>query len=604
MARSQSMARLRRRILLVTGVALVALAVGPAVAALQQGRDDRPGQVASVDFVVVTREGQPVTDLKASELTLRVGNKNRPIRTLQYIRMAADMAGAVSTRVTPLDPLPPAFTTNMVTVGDLPRMIVLVVDDESMPIGQEEKLRIALRNFVRDLPPKDNVALVTVPHGGLMVGFTTDRELLRKEIANISPITPMQPAICRTRATLQTLENTVGILARTSQQPVIVGFMSASLMGMSRMEQAPQPNRGSLSPQGGVCYLTGDDFARVGAALAAHRAQLYILNPDFSQDPVLEGIENLRGQTGAPLFHLQSSGEPGLSRMARETSGYYVVTFDTDPEERNGKAQPATIRTTRRDVEVRSRPYVVVGRPSGLPASATTVTTAFDMVRNGRQYRDLPLRATTASFRNADGRVNVAGWFEPMDPSIKIMTAAAALIDENGRGVAFWQGEAEQMTKWPAAVSLPVPPGTYRLRIAAIDSNGRLGLVDDRMVAEIRRAGPLQVSDLMLGVSPGGGFAARLEFTNEESATAFLELYGASEGAAVGAVFEVARTENGPAVQTIKGAFAPTPEDGKFAVTATIPLSGLAPGSYVVRAIVGAAGQPAVRVIRTLVKSR
>ena len=103
-------------------------------------------------------------------MTLRVGNKNRPIRSLQFIRVATDMVGAASAPVTPVEPLPPAFATNMVTVADLPRSIVLVVDDESMPIGQEEKLRSALTNFVRDLPPRDNVALVTVPHGGLMVG--------------------------------------------------------------------------------------------------------------------------------------------------------------------------------------------------------------------------------------------------------------------------------------------------------------------------------------------------------------------------------------------------------------------------------------------------
>ena len=46
---------------------------------------------------------------------------------------------------------------------------------------------------------------------------------------------------------------------------------------MSRMEQAPRPIAGSLSAQAGICYLQTDDFARVGAALATHRAQLYII---------------------------------------------------------------------------------------------------------------------------------------------------------------------------------------------------------------------------------------------------------------------------------------------------------------------------------------
>ena len=594
------------RTALATAVASIAFALGALASGPDQaGRDDRPGQIASVDFVVVSRTGQPVTDLRADEVTLRIGNKNRPIRNLQFIQVAADMRGAAAAPVDPVEPLAPPFASNLKTVADSPRSFLIVVDDESMPIGEEQKLRAALNSFVRDLPPADSVALVTVPRGGLKVGLTTDRDLLRREIATISPITPIDAPICRTRSTLITLETTLLRLIRPSDQPVIVAFLSASLLGQSRMEQAPAPNRGSLSAQAGVCYLHTDDFARVGKALAARRAQLYIINPDFSQAPVQEGIENLQGQTGAPLFHLGAAGtEPGLYKMARETSAYYVATFTTDPEERNGEAQSASIRVTRRDVEVRGKPYVVLPAASPLPAaSSTTVTTAFDMVRNGRQYRDLPLRATTASFRNPNGSVNVVGWFEPLDTSVRIMTAAAALVNDAGRAVAYWEGEADKMLSWPTAIGLNVPPGTYRLRLAAIDSTGRLGLVDDQLVAEIRQAGPVQISGLMLGVSSASGFAPRLQFSAEREAVAYLEMYGLGEGTAAGAMIEVARTTNGPAFLTLKATFAPTPVDGRFMVTATIPLSNLAAGSYVVRAIVAAPGQPAARAIRTLRKT-
>ena len=224
------------------------------------------------------------------------------------------------------------------------------------------------------------------------------------------------------------------------------------------------------------------------------------------------------------------------------------------------------------------------------------------MVRSGRQYTDLPLRATAAPFRNADGTVNVIGVFEPVDGSTKIMTAAAALFDENGTARAYWQGEADKLTSWPTALGLTVPAGKYRMRIGAIDANGRLGLIDDQIVAEIPKAGPLQISGLMLGVPKGAGFTPRLSFSNEATATAYLELYGAGEGARVGAQFEIAKTTNGPAFQTFRGVFAATSEDGRFMVSAAIPLGALAPGDYVVRAIVQAAGQPAARVIRTLHK--
>jgi hypothetical protein len=230
------------------------------------------------------------------------------------------------------------------------------------------------------------------------------------------------------------------------------------------------------------------------------------------------------------------------------------------------------------------------------------MTTAYDMVRSGRPFSDLGLRATASASKNADGRVRVIGLFEPLDPSTKLMTAAAALFDENNLAIAYWQAEADKLTSSPIAFPLVVPPGTYRLRVAAIDANGRPGLVDDKLVVELPKAGQLQLSDLVLGVFRDGKFAPRLQFTTETRATAYLEIYGGSEGAQVMVVFEVARTTDGPPLLQLKGDLAATAEDGKFTSTVQIPVGALKPGDYVIRAIVGVVGQAQGRVVRTLHK--
>jgi len=292
--------------------------------------------------------------------------------------------------------------------------------------------------------------------------------------------------------------------------------------------------------------------------------------------------------------------------MARETSGYYTATFDTEPDELVGRPHPSSVRTTRKDVEVRDRPFLVVGRPgpTAHTVAPTTVVTAEAMARSGKPFRDLPLRATASSFRNANGSINVIVAWEPTDPTVKVMTAYAALIDESGAAREIWPGQTEPLTAWPTSLGMTVKPGTYRLRITAIDSNGRQGSVDDSVVAEIRQAGTLQVSGVLLGLQPEGKFAPRLQFTNEPQAVAYLEIYGATEGARIAAYFEVATTTNGPASSTVPGTFVSVGEDGKYAVTAKIPLANLAPGDYVIRAIVGEPGKPGARVIRTLHKAR
>jgi hypothetical protein len=599
-----------RRLERATGVAQ--LAFGPmlcvalltaAVPARVQQVGDKPAQTGSVDFVVVTPTGQPVTDLRADQVALRIDNKVRPIRSLRFIQVASAAKGTSAQRPA----LAPAFATSQAPPIVASRSIVIVVDDESMPIGEEQRLRAALNSFVTNLPEADRVALVTVPHGGVKVGLTTDRARLRTAIAAISPIESLLDPTCRTRDTLATLQNTIGALARASEQPIVVAFLSASLTGQSVAEEARRPTAtdpGGVSRQAGSCYLSPDDFVKVGTAVAGARAQLYIIHPDYSQQPAREGIENLRGQTGAPLFHLSAGTEPGLARLARETSGYYVATFDIDPEERTGVAHQASLKISKPDVELRGRPFVVVGRTaSAPPAPAPSLVTAFDLVRSGRPFSDLEMRATASSSSNSDGRVKVIGLFEPVDPAVKIMTAAAALFDETGLTVAYWQGEGDKIATMPAAFTMIVPPATYRLRVGAIDSLGRPGVVEDTLVVGLQKAGSLQISDMVLGVFREGKFTPRLQFASETRAMAYLEFYGGVEGAPVAVVFEISRTTDGPAMLQLKGEVAATAEEGRFTSTVTIPVGALQPGDYVIRAIVGVVGQPQGRVLRTLHKA-
>lgn len=593
---------------LMAGAAIVALAMTAGATGQQRpGQDIGARQTASVDFIVLGKDGQPVTDLKPEEITLKIDGKDRPIRSLNFVRLMSGAGAAASTA----SPVAPAFATNQVVAADLPRSVVLIVDDESMPIGQEVKIRSALNSFVSSLPPSDQVAIVTVPHGGIKVGLTTDRVRLKKEIDAISPISPMQDAPCRTLATLSTIQSTLDMLARSSEQPVTVALLSASLTGPSTVEQSARPTAGGgggVSSQAGACYLNADNFVRIGQAVAAVRAQLYIIHPDYTVSASSDGIRNLQGQTGAPLYHLMTNTEPGLSRMLKETSGYYVATFDTEPDELVGKPHPSSIKTTRKDVEINARPYVTVGRaaPSAHAVTPTTVITAEAMARSGKPYRDLPLRATAAAFKEAGDALKVIIAWEPTDPTVKVMTAYGALIDEAGQARDIWPGQTEPLSTWPTSLGLHVKAGTYRVRIAAIDSNGRQGTVDDQLVAELAPAGALQVSGMLLGVQPGGQFAPRLQFSTEPEAVAFLEIYGATEGTQVAAYFEVATTTNGPAITgaTVPGTFAATGETGKYGVTARIPLAKLAAGDYVIRAIVGVPGKPGARVIRTLHKTR
>ena len=112
-------------------------------------------------------------------------------------------------------------------------------------------------------------------------------------------------------------------------------------------------------------------------------------------------------------------------------------------------------------------------------------------------------------------------------------------------------------------------------------------------------AGPLKISSLLLGTS-AGGFKPALAFSNEPAALASIEIYG-KPGSSLPLRLELAASADGPALQQAQPAGSGTKEADRFLVSGTFQIGGLAPGDYVVRAIVGPPDSEG-RVVRTLRK--
>ena len=116
-------------------------------------------------------------------------------------------------------------------------------------------------------------------------------------------------------------------------------------------------------------------------------------------------------------------------------------------------------------------------------------------------------------------------------------------------------------------------------------------------------AGPLKLSSLVLGTQPpGAGFSPKLEFAGDPAVTVYFELYGGRTSMQLGAAVELAASVDGPALATAQPKWGGSAEPDRFTAIAQIPIDALAPGDYVVRAIVAVEGQPEGRIYRTLRK--
>ena len=571
---------------------------------------ERGVELLHVDFAVVSsNDGTPVTDLTAEEVALRVGGRNREIRSLQMIEAAGDIDSGV------VESLPQPFGTN--TATEAGRTFALVIADDSFRPGREAPLRDAVNIFLGRLTSRDRVSLVTMPYGGIKVPLTTDRSKIQAELAKIVGRAPAEQTgsnlACETRRTLESLVGYLQMLG-VRNEPATILFITAAMAAPRR--DAPA----MMAP--GMCELTREMYDQVAVAAGAARAQFYVIQPmDLintnaavtrenvagvgytGSDNPIEGIENLAGVTRGKLLQLTGSAETALGRVARETAAHYLAAITPERNDRSGRSQELDVRVKRAGVDVRTRNHITFAKPE--PAfGRITDPSPREMLSTTAVFRDLPLRGAGFTAFGGDGdALRIVTLLEPVEPDVKITSLLAAIFNDEGRSVSHWAATPEELQRSPIIGAMPAQPGSYRLRVAAIDGTGRAGTVDYNVNAENVRTGPLKLSSLLLGLSRGGTFVPRLQFTTEPVAIGYLEMYGAAAGAKVTATLEVASTLNGPAlISPVRLAIEAAGKD-RYVAKGAVPIGALPAGDYSVRAIVGLEGHPMTRVVQTLRKA-
>ena len=154
------------------------------------------------------------------------------------------------------------------------------------------------------------------------------------------------------------------------------------------------------------------------------------------------------------------------------------------------------------------------------------------------------------------------------------------------------------------AFSLPVSPGTYKLRFAAADATGSVGSLETVVAAKLAKMGPFHVSDLLTSWTGADGTPQFLGIedlpTGVKTINAILELYPA-----IGASASARDARPSPEdVQVRLGLYAgsrsqplaekdvvPHRTGGTLRAEAPFAVDTLEPGAYVLRATVLVAGK-------------
>jgi hypothetical protein len=280
---------------------------------------------------------------------------------------------------------------------------------------------------------------------------------------------------------------------------------------------------------------------------------------------------------------------PSFDAVTPAVSAVYRLTIDVPPNTNPGREFSLSAIVRRPGVSVFANRRAVAAVPGTAVAAATaprpapvkTAPSTEEQLRSaiatGRTLQGVTI-AMDRTLRRASDRGQVAIDVEVEIPSsVKgPITLAFGVVDATG-AVRSGRKEvpaASDGSPYRLSFSLPVAPGTYKLRLAAADAAGAVGAQESIVDARLAAMGPFTTSDLLQSRD-----GARL--------ATVLELYPIA-GAAVPAdvVVKIELAAAGNQTPEIERLVTPEPRDGMLVAEAEFALDKLTAGAYAVRATV------------------
>ena len=353
--------------------------------------------VVLVDVTVLDRGGRPIASLRPGDFDVSVDGRPRRVQSVRLVRSGgtAPATPPGAAEATAADTAPAAG----------PRRFVLVIDREHVPAGEGQQMLEAAAKFVDALPADDRLALWTSAQTTMSLDFDEGREAIERRVRlavgtyrpsfgpwnigrdeairadegsgggtfeivfpppnedtqsfplSLRPIIERecykQPPNCPSQVQAQVSE-----VARDARDRADVALANLENL-VAALAPLDGPKHVVLVTGGPV--LTRETRMRIAtlgarAALArvtVHALQVHDAGPGARTDQMHaapETIDQLQSAacqlatTTGGLGLTPASGEVGFARLELELSAAYVVAFETETPDRDGKTHEIDVR--------------------------------------------------------------------------------------------------------------------------------------------------------------------------------------------------------------------------------------------------------------------
>lgn len=626
-------------------VALVLAAQTPAAPPAPAQRFKSSVDVVRVDVSAIDGNGRPITDLTAADFDLRVDGRPRTIVTAQFVAVPA----ATATSAAPRDL---HYTSNVDAAGG--RLIMVVVDRSSLVAGRGKAAIEAASRFVKQLNRADRVALASIPHGP-QVPFTADHGLVERKIQEIDGTAlasfglnnlGIADALAFERKDALGMQNVTdrecgsgasGAGGRGGgQSDVLICINQVRAEALSIAQDARERARHSIrglrtlidslppsqTPKMLVLISEGlvvdRELAQLNwldARAAASHVTIYALHldpssTDASQARPLarpasdraikeEGLQRLAQGTRGDVFRIISNSDFAFQRLSLELSGYYLLGFEPNPGDRNGRPHDIAVGVRRSGVLVRSRRQFTIDAAPAAPAAEQEIVAA---LRDPLPAAEIPLQLAAYSFRDPNHeklRLLIVAEIDRAINAEAPLSVGFVVVDFEGKHVA-----SQMDTPVPETARLDgrtqryfstvlADPGKYTVKLAAFDGTRR-GSVERLVDAGLHQVGSMRVTDLLLadGVGRSGTLPLAPTVSGDLRGNllhGYLEIFGETSELLdrSSVTLEIASAESSAALQRVPVALATPAETTRCRVAAArVDIARLPPGSYIARAVI------------------
>jgi tetratricopeptide (TPR) repeat protein len=244
------------------------------------------------------------------------------------------------------------------------------------------------------------------------------------------------------------------------------------------------------------------------------------------------------------------------------------------------------------------------------PGATTAADAVSRALRAPLTINEMSMRLATWTYKEPGGskvRLLITAEVERSADQALEYTTGLLLVDGNSRTVTT-NVETKPLRQNDAntgvatfAGSLLIDPGTYLVRFAAADSEGRLGSVERKVVAWAMDGKSLTVGDLLIGQATGNApIAPAIEpVIGNGQLAAMMEVYHpALAPDALQATLDVVADENARPLLTMPLQIAGGPSSEVGVLQGVINTSALPPGRYLARASVRQGGKPQGHIVR------